>query len=181
MEEQKSETAQTPEMAIKDWPQLAQSTARVMIEKYGQPNRFDEEALVWDNNGPWQKTVVHRDAWPHFAGMPDKDYLEQTISYQVPDDKVDAIKRFDSRLDIEQRAGELSSRSESESMNFLALNLADDIVNDKRSVDEARDFYRETVELSKSGKSSRYLDGFVFELHNDTNLNPEDVKGPGKP
>jgi hypothetical protein len=180
METQSSQSAQTPEIAIKEWPDYARSTARAMIEKYGEPNRFSDEALVWYNNAPWQKTVVYREAWPHFAGMRDKDYLVQTIAYQVPSEKVDALKRFDMRLDVDQTAGELSSRSESESMNFLALNLADEIINDRRSVEDARDFYQETDELSASGKSSPYLQGFLFELQNDRSSSPEDAKSPEK-
>jgi hypothetical protein len=108
--------------------------------------------------------------------MRDKDYLEQTVGYQVPNDKVNALKRFDKRLDVNQTAGELSSRSESESMNILALNLADEIVNDRRSVEEARDFYRETERLSRSGKSSRYIDGLLFDVRNDRGSDPEEVK-----
>jgi hypothetical protein len=181
METESSQSAQTPETVIKGWPEQARSIARAMIEKYGQPSRFSADAVVWYDNAPWQKTVVYRVAWPHSVTMRDKDYLEQTIGYQVPNDKVNALKRFDKRLDVNQTSGELSSRSESESMNILALNLADEIVNDRRSVEDARDFYRETARLSRSGKSSRYLEGFLFELHNNRSSDPVDVKMPERP
>jgi hypothetical protein len=176
METQSSHSAQTPERAMKDWPESARGIARVMIEKYGEPDRISDDALVWYNNGPWQKTVVYREAWPHSVTMRDKDFLEQTIGYQVPHDKVNALWRFDKRLNINQSAGELSSRSESESLNFLALNLADEIVNDYRSVEDARDFYTKTERLAMSGKSSEYLDGFLFKVYNDWSRAPKDVK-----
>ena len=154
--------SQTPETVILKWPEGARATARAMTAKYGQPNRFSEGALVWIDNGPWQKTVVYRSAWPHFLGKVDKDYLEQTIAYRVPVEKIDDLKRFDRRLEVNESRGQLSARSESESLNFLALNLADEIVTDKRGVDDARDFYRRTEALSMSGKSSAYMEGFLF-------------------
>lgn len=157
----KGET-RSPEAVIQKWSESARATARAMIAKYGEPSRYTDGALVWFNNGPWAKTVAYRSAWPHFLGKRDKDYLEQTIAYRVPVEKVDDLKRFDRRLEVNESSGQLSSRSESEAMNFLALNLADEIVKEKRSVEDARDFYTKTESLSKAGKSSRYLDGFLF-------------------
>src|SRR5665213_1085462 len=127
-----TEASQTPQTVILKWPEGARVTARAMISKYGEPNRFSEGALVWIDNGPWQKSVVYRSAWPHFLGRKDKDYLEQTIAYRVPAEKIDDLKRFDRRLEVNESRGQLSARSESEALNFLALNLADEIVTDKR-------------------------------------------------
>jgi hypothetical protein len=157
-----TEASQTPETVVRKWPEGARATAREMIAKYGEPNRFSEGALVWIDNGPWQKTVVYRNAWPHFLGRRDKDYLEQTIAYRVPADKIEDLKRFDRRLEINESRGQLSSRSESEPMNFLALNLADEIVTDKRAVKDARDFMAKTESLARSGKTSPYTKGFLF-------------------
>jgi hypothetical protein len=154
--------SQTPESIIMKWPEGARATARDMMSKYGQPNRFSEGALVWIDNGPWQKSVVYRSAWPHFIAKKDKDYLEQTIAYRVPAAKIPDLKRFDRRLHVNERVGQLSARSESEAMNFLALNLADEIVNDERGVDDARDFYLRTERLAISGKTSAYTQGFLF-------------------
>jgi hypothetical protein len=163
MTKDKAET-RTPETVIQKWPEGARATAREMISKYGEPSRYTDGALVWFNNGPWQKTVVYSSAWPRFLGKKDKDYLEQTIAYRVPVEKVDDLKRFDRRLAVNESSGQLSSRSESEPMNFLALNLADEIVKEKRTVEDARDFYARTEKLSKAGKSSAYMSGFLFPL-----------------
>ena len=158
-------SSQTPETVIRNWPEGARITARAMIAKYGQPTRYSEGALVWIANGPWEKTVVYRSAWPHFAGKKDKDYLEQTIAYRVPNEKIGELRRFDRRLEVNESRSQLSARSESEPMNFLALNLADEIVTDKRSAEEARDFYLKTERLAKAGKSSAYTEGFLFPSH----------------
>ncbi len=153
---------QTPETALQEWPERSRLVARTMIEKYGEPSRFGDDALVWFNNGPWQRTVVHRRGLSRGLGLRDRSVLEQSISYDVPAAKLAELEKFDKRLEFDAASGELSSRSDSESSNYIVLNLADAIISDKRSVDDARDFLRRTERLAKSGRSSPYLDGFVF-------------------
>lgn len=165
---------QAAEKTIEYWPELARAAARAMIAKYGRPTEVGASALVWYGNGPWKKSIVHRRAWPHYSFELDKDYLENTIAYWVPDDKVAALTRFDKRLDVDQALGEISTRSESEKMNYLALNLADEIVRGKRTVENAREFYIRTARLAASGKASSYLNGFLFEVHNDVSPLPRD-------
>ena len=158
-------SAKTPEIVIRKWPELAQKTANAMIEKYGLPHHYSDSALVWDNNGPWLKTVVHRGAWPHRPGMRDTDYLEQTIHYEVPLNAAADIRRFDKRIKVDFARNELSARSESEQMNFLAFNLADEIAQGNRSVQSARTFYSKTAALEKAGKTSRYTSRLLFTGH----------------
>ena len=157
-----SAAVQTPETVIQNWPGNSRSTALALIAKYGEPDRFTDNDLVWHGNGPWHQTVVYRTAPQGF--LHGKDVLEQSIGYDVPDDKVMALKSFDSRIKFDRATRELSSRAESESLNYLALNLADEIVTGKRTPDEARDFYRKTEKLSEAGKTSPYTQGFIFPL-----------------
>ena len=156
-------SAKTPENVIRKWPEAARSIARAMIEKYGLPHRYDDDALVWTNNGPWRKTVVRRAARSHRAGMRDADFLEQTIGYEVSADAAADLRRFDRRLKIDLRRHEISARSESERTNFLVLNLADEIARGNRTVHGARAFYDRTERLAKAGKTSRYMTGFLFK------------------
>jgi len=174
IETESTAAAQTPESVIRKWPELSRNIARKMTERYGPPSHFSRSALVWEENGTWKRSVVFRDAWPHYARLRDKDYLEQTIPYQVPDGKVAALKRFDRRIAIDRTSGELSARSESEKLNYLTLNLADEIITGKRSVEDARDFYRNAEELSKAGKSSQYLDGIIFPIEHEFQSPPMD-------
>jgi hypothetical protein len=159
-----SAAVQTPERVIRNWPALPMREARVLIDKYGEPDRFDDDSLVWENNGPWQETIVYRKARPTFTDGREEDILEQSISYDVPQDKLAALERFDDRLEVDRPIGELSSRSGNENENYLALNLADEIVGGKRTPSQARDFYRRTLKLAASGKSSPYLQGFLFHV-----------------
>ncbi|MFI5350959.1 MAG: hypothetical protein ACHQ2Z_15535 [Elusimicrobiota bacterium] len=150
------EAVQTPETVIRAWPERSRGTAGALIAKYGEPSTFDDRSLIWYYIGPWQETVVYR-------GTPlSADIVEQSISYDVPDKKISDLKRFDSLIDFDKTHKRLSSRSESEKLNFLAVNLANEIVAGKRNPGQARDFYRRTLRLSESGKSSPYIEEFLF-------------------
>jgi hypothetical protein len=163
---------QPADKAIQGWPAIAKNAARAMIEKYGKPDGVGKDSLVWYSNGPWKRTLVHQRAWPHYAFAQDKDFLENVIGYDVPKDKLEALTRFDKRLDVDQASAELSSRAESESMNFLALNLADEIIRGKRTLEEARDFQKQIMRLASAGKTSGYLNGFLFDVRNDASPDP---------
>jgi hypothetical protein len=165
--------SQTPEMIIRHWPERAQAIAQVMIEKYGPPNRLSLQALVWYNNGPWQKSVVYRKASARPAARQDNDFLEQTIGYQVPEDKINDLRLFDPRITVNRMKDILSCRSENEGTNFLVLNLADEIVTDQRNVEGARAFSRKTQRLAQSGKTSPYMERFLFELFDEKSSDPE--------
>jgi hypothetical protein len=160
------------EQAISTWPDLAKAAARAMIEKYGKPEGVGKDSLVWYSNGSWKRTLVHQRAWPHYAFKRDKDYLENVIGYVVPNDKLEALTRFDKRIDVDQASAELSARSETEPMNYLALNLADEIIRGKRTVEEAREFQKTITRLAAAGKASAYLNSFLFDVHNDASPHP---------
>ncbi len=154
-----------PAVVIRAWPRGPAAAARVMIVKYGTPARFGKHALVWEDMGPWKRTVVYSNAWPMFVGATDKDFLEQTIARPVPPSKIPALTLFDRRLRIDEERGELSSRSESEEANFLALNLAEELISGRRTVSDAKGFYAKTLALSQAGKSSPYLEGLMYAPH----------------
>lgn len=162
----------TPESVIQGWPEVPRDIARVMISKYGEPERFTADDLVWRDNGAWRQSVVYRSTRPDFIETRDTDYLQQTISYQVPEDKIADLRLFDKSIQVDRSKAEISSWSQSEPMNYLALNLAEEIITGKRTVDDARDFYSKMQELSQSGKSSPYLNGFVFTKEDDSRAAP---------
>jgi hypothetical protein len=152
------------ERTIKDWPGTSRAAADALIAEYGQPFKVEDAELTWLNSGKWRKTVVYRESPHSFLGIHDRGIIEQTIAYDVPDAKLEELFNFEGGLRYSKTAGELSSRAETEKLNFLAVNLADDIVTDKLDSDGARFFYNKTVKLSKAGKSSPYMNGFLFPL-----------------
>lgn len=152
----------TADTVLQKWPKKIRQDAKILIEKYGEPTSFDDDRLVWVDNGPWRRTTLHRDGVTRSFMGKGKDHLEQTISREVPLDKVADLERFDKRIKIDRGAGELSACADSERANFLTLNLAEDIVTGQRTVAEARAFAVKVKALDKAGKSSPYLDGLIF-------------------
>jgi hypothetical protein len=150
------------ETVIASWPEGPVKVAMMMIDKYGQPDESTQSMLIWRNNGPWKKTVVHRDETPHSSPAPHSDVLEQVISYKVPLDKFNDLARFDGSVIAKRTRGELSSTSDREETNFLALNLARDVVEGKRSVEEARKYQARTLRTTLAGKDEAYMKGLSF-------------------
>ena len=149
---------------IASWPAKPQEVAKKMIAKYGQPNEVTATMLVWHNNGPWKRTVVYRDVVQHNFPMPHPDLLEQFIDYQVPVAKFSDLAAYDGSVIVERTKGVMSARCDKEEMNFLALNLANDIVTGKRSVKDARKFYAETAMAFMKGQMSPYTQSLQFQV-----------------
>jgi hypothetical protein len=155
--------AQPPDTIARGWPQPARNLVMLMLEKYGAPNLSGEDEFAWLNEGPWKRTIVSRIPQDQDAASTGKDYLEQTIDYRVPLRKVADLKRFDPRLQVDAANGELSHRSDSESLNRLAFNLAHEIVLGDKSPAQARGLYAEISELAAAGKASPYLESLIFK------------------
>jgi hypothetical protein len=102
----------------------------------------------------------------------DKDFLQQTIGYLVPADKMNDLARFNKLIEVSQTAGELTVCSDSESRNYLTVNLAHQIVTGKMSVEEARGAFAKTSRLEMAGKSSPDLKGFRFDVDNNRVMVP---------
>src|SRR5437868_2909942 len=73
----------SPKSAIRKWPASARAIARVMLEKYGNPDQYDDHLLVWFQKGSWKKTVVARQGLRLAADGTQRDFLQQTVGYIV--------------------------------------------------------------------------------------------------
>jgi hypothetical protein len=136
-----------------------------MIEKYGQPQEITTNRLVWHNNGPWKHSVLVNEEIPHDFPMPHKDALYQAISYKIDPDKADEILQYDGSIILERTKGEIAARCDKEDANFLAINLANDVATGRRSVEDARKFYADTMmAFMKQNKKNEYLEGFRFQV-----------------
>ncbi|MEJ7849578.1 MAG: hypothetical protein WKF92_15960 [Pyrinomonadaceae bacterium] len=148
---------------IANWMPTPMGVARTIIAKYGMPNEATAMRLVWHNNGPWKMTELVNEEIPHAFPKQHPDMLKQTISYRVPTSKFDELAEYDGSVIVERTKGEISARCDKEEANFLALNLANDIVMGKKSPDEARKFYSEAV---LEMKNPEYMKGFLFTVSN---------------
>jgi len=157
-------TSGSAESMIAGWPATPQEVARKTMAKYGRPNETTPTMLVWHNNGPWKRTIIYRDEVQHDFPKPHTDLLEQFIDYQVPLGKYDDLARYDGSVIAERTKGEISARCDKEEMNFLALNLANDVATGRRTVDDARRFYAETAMAAMNGDMRPYTQRLQFEV-----------------
>jgi hypothetical protein len=163
---------------IKDWSQASQAAAQNMLDRYGQPDVVSASMLAWKNKAPFTKIVVMRDGVRHLFPSEHQDVLLEEISLAVPIDKLSELAKFDGSLLVDRTKGTLAARGDTEASNFLALNLADDIINGKRDADNARAFFADTLAKQASGKSSSYTSKLNFTVSGDTSY-PDMNAAPG--
>lgn len=148
---------------VSTWPETAQMAATMAMEKYGMPDEATASILVWHHqSGPWKRSVITRQEVQHDFPMPHKDVWEQVINYRVPTEKFDDLAEYDGSVIVERTKGELSARCDKEEANFLAINLADDIINGRRTVSDARQFYADQIQAMMQGRKGPYVQGLRF-------------------
>lgn len=148
---------------IEDWPEVAKSAAESMLEKYGGPDEATEETLIWNENGPWLQTIVYSEEIDHDFPMPHKDVLEQFIAYDVPPEMFDELAAYDGSVIVERTKGVISARCDKEGANFLALNLAHQIVEGQIGVEEARGTYADAIRAFMDGEPVATMQELQFD------------------
>jgi hypothetical protein len=148
---------------IKSWTEASQMAAKEMMDKYGKPNETTPHMLVWYNNGPWKKTTIYDIESKHIFPVDHTDVMEQVIDYKVPTSKFSALAAYDGSVSVHKTDGEISAKCDFEGANFLALNLANDVITGKKTVQAARDFYTMAIkEFVLEKKISPYMKSFQF-------------------
>ncbi len=164
--------AQEGKADVENWPKTAKEAAMNMMDKYGEPHEQTPSMLIWKNTGPFTYTIVYKEEVQHDFPMPHKDVLEQVVNYDVPVDKFSDLARYDGSVIVERTKGTMAARCDKEGANFLALNLAHDIIEGNRSVQEAREYYANAIMKMMQGEKDDYLTGLVFEAPKEIN-NPD--------
>jgi hypothetical protein len=134
------------EQVIASWKAKPAEVARTMIKKYGPPQEVTSNRLVWHANGSWKFTELVNEEIPHSFPMPHTDMLYQSIAYRIDPEDADELIQYDGSVILERTKGEIAARCDKEEANFLAINLAHEIATGKRTVDDARKFYAESIE-----------------------------------
>ena len=148
---------------IEDWPEESREAARLVINKYGEPDEATESELIWHQPGPWKRIVATKTFYRHNFPAPHIDAVESVIDYRVPTDKFADLAKFDGSVIVERTAGEVSARCHDEEANFLALNLMHDIVTGAKTVDEARQYCTKEFVDYRRGKPTPYMQGLRFQ------------------
>lgn len=147
---------------IAGWPEESKEAAKLVLDKYGEPDEITDSQLTWHRRGPWKRIVASRQFYRHNFPAPHIDAIESVIDYHVPVEKFTPLAEFDGSVIVERTAGEVSARCHDEEANFLALNLMHDIVTGKKSAREARDYYAKEFADYRRKKPTPYMEGLRF-------------------
>lgn len=137
------------------WFDSPRVMSRVLLDRYGPPSVLAPNAVSWYQQEPWKRITVHGDS--------PENYLEQAVGYQAKPGAVARLKEFGQGVRVDLISEELSARSNSEALNLLALNLANDVASGGRSPREAREYYLRSIKLAAAGKTMPYMEKLMFE------------------
>jgi hypothetical protein len=149
--EAKLDTAAAEEIT-RDWPGASKAVAKEMLQKYGAPQEATPTMLIWRSNGPWKRTIVHKEGIEHAFPTPHRDVLEQTVEYKVPLNFYNALASYNGSLIADRTRGELTAFCDSEATNMLSLNLAQDILRGRITAEQAREAYAQALRELQAGK-----------------------------
>ena len=152
---------------LADWPNRPKLGAEQMLAKYGLPQEMTSERLIWHNQKPYKRITVTKAEHHHDFPKPHMDFVEHTISYDVPAKMADAVTAFDGSVTFDRTRGEMSARCDLEGHNILSLNLAHDVVTKAKSPEGAREAFGENVVADTQGKYPPYTTALQFEPKQD--------------
>lgn len=149
---------------IQNWMDQPKKLAKEMTDKYGEPDEISANMMIWYNNGPWKRTELRNEEIPHDFPKPHLDSLKSIIDYRVPPEKASDLETYDGSVLFDRTKGEMAARCDKEAANILALNLANDIVTDKRNVDDARQEYGKEIQAMMQGQPAPLTESLKFEV-----------------
>lgn len=161
--EQESVPLELAQQIAAGWPEAPKLGAEKLLQHYGAPNEATPTKLFWYRAGPWSRIKLTADELVHNFPTPHTDFLSQYVFYPIPLDRIADLVAFDGSVLIDRTRGEIGARCDDESMNTLTLNLAVEIIEGKRSVDDARKLYAETASAFMMGRDAPYAERLLFE------------------
>jgi hypothetical protein len=136
---------------VDGWSRTSALAARRFLAEYGAPDEVRSDHLVWNDRGPWRRTLV-RDVRPALVEGDELGVIEQSLECALLPGQAADVAAIDGRVVFDARSGELTARSDREELNFLRMNLADDVANGRLGVAAARAKFARAVALEESGK-----------------------------
>ncbi len=161
----KTSAASENTVDVANWPKASQMAVEEMTTKYGKPDVVGEEVVAWMNKGNWKTIHVNKKETKHSFPLEHTDMMEQCISYKVPVGKMDDLGKFDGSVTFDRTQGLMCARCDVEANNFLALNLANDIVLGKTSYKGARKMFAEIAKEKMNGGNPIYMQKLTFTPH----------------
>ncbi|MDQ3988209.1 MAG: hypothetical protein M3291_03240 [Actinomycetota bacterium] len=143
---------------VEQWPTAPRKVAEKLLDQYGPPNEATPSKMFWYRVGPWARMELTADEVLHNFPTAHTDYLTQWIDYPVPPEAASALAWFDGSTLVDRTAGQLGARCDHEAYNTLTLNLAVDIIEGRRTVEDARRLYGETAAAFVLGRDAPYAE-----------------------
>lgn len=155
---------QSVEAVLRHFAPSAQEMARALFPAYGMPAEATTLHLIWLGPAPFVRTTLSANATQHNFPVPHEDVLEQCVHYPVGNviGKLNDLAAFDGSLTVKRTEGLLCTRHATPEMNFLSLNLANDIVTGKRTWKEARLYFARAMDVLRAGQTPRYAAELTF-------------------
>lgn len=157
---------------IANWPEKSREAAQLVIDKYGEPDEATDSLLIWHKPGPWKRMIAYKQYFDHDFPAPHIDAVESIINYTVPPETLSDLAKYDGSITYRRTDGELSAKCHDEAANFLALNLAYDIISGKRTFEEAKEHYKKEFLDFRRKEPTPYMEQLNFEPESDSNGNP---------
>ena len=150
------------------WPMASKEAAMFMMKKYGAPAAMTPDMAIWGKTGPWKRTIVYGHEFAHEFPAHHTDVMQQWVDYKAPASMYDDLAMYDGSVVLERTSGEISARCDKEGANFLALNLANEIITGKQTVDGARKMYGDQIMKMKAMQSAPYTEKLMFGMMSNT-------------
>jgi hypothetical protein len=148
---------------IADWPEAPKKAGEKLLDHYGEPHEATPTKLFWYRTGPWARMELSADEVVHNFPTPHTDYLTQYVDYPVTASKASELVEFDGSVIVDRTAGQIGARCDHEAYNTLTLNLAVEIMEGRRTVEDARRLYGETANAFVLGRDAPYAEGLLFQ------------------
>jgi hypothetical protein len=129
---------------IRQWPDVAREAAYNVLLAHGAPDHLDDDAVRWDDVGPWKRVVVCADD----DDDDPSDVVESVIDATIPDSARDAVGEIASDWHVHvEDDGELAVRGPDLKTNVLTLNVVHCMVHDGLTPEQARE--RRALQLAE--------------------------------
>jgi hypothetical protein len=159
---------------VEGWPDAPRSTAEKLLSHYGAPNEGTPTKLFWYAVAPWTRMEISADEVVHNFPTPHVDYVTQYLFYRVPAARAGDLIAFDGSVIIDRTTGELGVRCDDEAFNTLTFNLAVEIIDGRRTVEQARELYAETAAAYAMGRDAPYAEGLLFAPQDESAADPDE-------
>jgi hypothetical protein len=160
---------------IEQWPEAPRKTAEKLLDHYGAPNEATPTKFFWYRTGPWSRMELTADEVVHNFPTPHTDFFTQYVDYPVRSANATELIAFDGSVIIDRTAGQIGARCDHEAYNTLTLNLAVEIIEGRRSVDDARRLYADTAAAYVTGRSAPYAEKLLFTPPTDGAADPDEA------